>query len=307
VLPLPALVLALVLARQGIPASECAEQREQRLRELAETSPGWTLARSRHYFVLAQDADASTREQVGRRADAMREEVERVLLAPILGSPPLAPGAIAPPEVPSVIALYRDQASYGRGGGSAASVGWWDRVASTLHVPDVTGLHGRGELWRGLQSVVVAELLDVRLREPLLSPWFLHGHQDYFAGYRYAHGRWRAEPHPGRLGVVRQLVREQNFVPLRELVEFGARDYAGWNEYSVAGGEVWAQGWSLVWFLRHGDRSRGWQRRWSDVPRRYLAEWRCSRDPELANAFAWDGVDFDELERAWCAHVLEVR
>jgi hypothetical protein len=66
-------------------------------------------------------------------------------------------------------------------------------------------------------------------------------------------------------------------------------------------------GWSFVWFLHQGAGSRDWNERWGAIPSRYVAEWGCSRDRELARRYALDGVDLGALEVAWRNFTLRRR
>ena len=100
---------------------------------------------------------------------------------------------------------------------------------------------------------------------------------------------------------IQQMMREDNFVPLRDFVRWSKEEYYGNNKLNMGGFECYAQGWSLVYFLRVGptEKPRGWNRAWNSILDTYLATLAETGDLEEAVDKAYEGVDWDAFQQAW--------
>lgn len=293
-------MIALVCALQTFDAStETYSARRTRLEKLTAASPAWRLVETPSYFVFSDVDDRTFLEEFGQRATSLRALLESEF------DPPLPSAAPRPTEVPSVISFHHDLDSFRAAGGGAGSVGDWNRVDQQILLPDTGDGEGRVQAWRALQSLVVAEFFDRRLDVLRSAPWFLYGQQDYFAGFELKHKKWVAKPHPIKLQLARELLKRRQHVPLEAFFALKIEEYNGNSRFGLSATDCWAQGWSLVWFLRQGSKSKDWNPRWGEILPRYLKALRTSRDPVQAHHFAFDGVAIDALEKAWIAHTLE--
>lgn len=275
--------------------TETAPQREARLRERTQRGSGWRLEVLPEYFVLTDLEDRNLPRGLGERGGLLLREIERDFDPPKPDAPWL--------RTPSVIHLYSTAEGFHAAGGLQGESSFWRGADASLHLSGARESAGRRDVERALQCLVFAEYVDLRGGPGGHSPWFLFGHQQYYSGYESKQGKLEPKPREDWRALVSEMLKpnHDSWVPLERLVQFTAGEFNGRNRLGIGGTAVWAQGWSLIWFLRQGAGSKGWKPRWGEIPRLYWAEWRVSRDPEIATQLAFAGVDFAELERAWAA------
>ncbi|MFQ5845295.1 MAG: hypothetical protein ACE5JG_09950, partial [Planctomycetota bacterium] len=80
--------------------------------------------------------------------------------------------------------------------------------------------------------------------------WFNEGHGDYFAGHNYRSHKFRAAPFRWRTGIIANAIAQKTYVPLLDFLKYTQ------GEYYSNPGLCYAQGWSLVYFLREVERRR---------------------------------------------------
>ena len=159
--------------------------------------------------------------------------------------------------------------------------------------------------------------------------WFNEGHGDYFSGAKISGGKVKLiKPSPWRVGTAKGMIENERTVPWEEIIRWSQREYYGKNERKQSMGLNYAQGWSMIYFLRE---SKVAQRHevWSGILDRYfetlrdgynggLAELEAEgkagdgkavRDMEQAALtkavdVAFEGVDFEELEAEWKEYIL---
>ena len=93
-------------------------------------------------------------------------------------------------------------------------------------------------------------------------------------------------------------------MPLNEFVKLSQQDYYGgatktWPKAEA--GQNYAQGWSLIYFLRTGKKAnaKGWNPAWDTILETYLRVLATSGKVDQAVESAFQGVDFGPLEAAW--------
>lgn len=296
------LLLAFLPAFLGLQApvdlrKETPEARGQRLKVLVATETGWKLEVTDDYFVLRDFADAKLSRELAERAALMLRQVERDL------DPPQPDTKWE--RTPSTLYLYSSEANYRTAGGNGGDSAFWRTSDASLHLYVTDATHGQRVVERALQSVVVAEYIDLRGGPGGHAPWFLNGLQMHYSGYTLKAKKLV----PARRDDFVQRLREMTkpgfdrYVPLERLFRFDSGEYNGHNDLGVDGGEVWAEGGSLIDLLRLGAKTDGFQPRWADIPRLYWTEWKSSHDPAIATKLALAGVDLAALERAWLEYV----
>jgi hypothetical protein len=144
--------------------------------------------------------------------------------------------------------------------------------------------------------------------------WFNEGHGDYFAGFEYR-GRFIPDKFKWRQGIIKNAIATDGYVPLKDFVRYTQQQY-----YSRAS-LCYAQGWSLVYFLRHARdaKYREILPKYFEVLKRELGgdpeeeegderlgggfpmgeRGRAQKALDKAVDEAFEGIDFDELERDW--------
>ena len=113
--------------------------------------------------------------------------------------------------------------------------------------------------------------------------WFNEGHGDYYAGAKYKGGKFKIEPFDWRVGTIkgaivtgqRKVVKEENgrrqydgnggYTPLPDFVRFTQGEY-----YSYPG-ICYAQGWSLIYFLREiVPKNKKYNEKWGHILQVYF-------------------------------------
>ena len=157
--------------------------------------------------------------------------------------------------------------------------------------------------------------------------WFNEGHGDFFSGATVKDGKVRAiGPNPWRVNYIQEAIEADKYVPLKELMAFEQPDYYRPDRIGLC----YAEGWSLIYFLRKSELVAK-RPEWAQILPTYFAELKSGYAAELAKleaqgkakdqglraraglevrkaalAKATEGVDIDELEKAWKAYVLTI-
>jgi hypothetical protein len=146
-----------------------------------------------------------------------------------------------------------------------------------------------------------------------LSPhsWYNEGTGDFYYGYDFKAGKFKEGPAQNRVEDVKDLIRENIHVRLVDFVKWTKEQYYGGNSGNGRGGRVlqgwecYAQGWALIWFLRTGEanKAKGWQKPWGKILDKYLEALLDTGDIEKAVEKAFEGVDFDAMQKSFEAYI----
>lgn len=203
-----------------------------------------------------------------------------------------------PPRNPvtavSVVRICKDRATYVQYGGSPSSAGYWYSAAKELV------LYFEGNV-RETHSVLRHEAFHqyIFYSAGELSPhsWFNEGYGDYYAGAKVTNdGRFRGvDPFKWRVDIIKEAARSDTHVPIEEIVRYSQGQY-----YSNAN-LCYAQGWSLVYFLRTAlPKGHPWEK----ILPTYFDTLKDTKDKDKAVDAAFEGVDFAKLEAAWKAYTV---
>jgi len=95
-------------------------------------------------------------------------------------------------------------------------------------------------------------------------------------------------------------------VPLADLMRWDKAKYYGQNSLAAAGmgaggRENYAEGWSLVYFLRTGkkNKAKGWDPKWDNILEDYMRVLAQTGKPEQAIEQCLTGIDINALQTAW--------
>jgi hypothetical protein len=235
----------------------------------------------------------------------------------------------------SIIRVCKDRDQYIQYGGSPASAGYWNRVAEELVFYED---HSKKDTLSVLYHEAFHQYIYYSVGEISPHSWFNEGHGDYFAGHRYAAGKFVCDTFDWRADKAREWKKNPKRVPLREWVTWDQPQYYGRNKAGMDAGANYALGWSLVYFLRttkkpeyQGVLDRYFKSLKGSVTRarqsdeewaKKLKEWEEKRksDPEAprperdgttsdrgseelwkdqANKDAFRGIDWDAIEKDW--------
>ncbi len=134
-----------------------------------------------------------------------------------------------------------------------------------------------------------------------LHRWFDEGHGDYFGSFRWGQNGWKYVGSDMRYQDCKEMVRKGDYVPFKEIVHWSRqRFYSGRAPY------YYAQAFSMIDFLRRGQKSSGYQARWGEALEMYRRVMLVHGDSKLASDTAFRDMkdeDWKALEDAWKAWV----
>ena len=270
--------------------------REQLKGELGGAA-GFELVETGPLFVLTQVHEKRLCQELEQRVGLLQEVLERDF--------PFRPAEGADPPAPVVVRLFRDPAAYAAAGGPQASVNYVDAEAKRFLIVDRSAT-ARRDFWRALAGLQFKAHWVRAAGLPWPHGWFLHGHEDYYAGFELTAGRLVRKPNPWRLETIRQVARQRQHIPFSEFLRWFGPGYHGTGSNFLQNYlEAYAQGWSCVWFLRTLPETHrkppGWQPGWELILDRYLSGMRTARDRGAAIDAALLDIDLAALEDAWLA------
>lgn len=130
-----------------------------------------------------------------------------------------------------------------------------------------------------------------------LHRWFDEGHGDYFGSFRLGQSGWKYTGSKMRYEDCKQMVRLGDFVPFHEIVYWDQRRF-----YSGQAAYYYAQAFSMIDFLRRGEKSRGWKPRYGEILELYRKVVLTSGDAKMAVDTAFHDFkpeDWRAMEEAW--------
>jgi hypothetical protein len=134
-----------------------------------------------------------------------------------------------------------------------------------------------------------------------LHRWFDEGHGDYFGSFRWGQNGWKYIGSKMRYSDCKEMVRSGDYVPWKELVHWPVQRF-----YTDRAPYRYAQAFSMIDFLRRGEKERGFDPRWADALDMYRKVMLVHGQSKLASDTAFRGfsdADWKALEDAWKAWV----
>jgi hypothetical protein len=233
--------------------------------------PGWSHVRTKRYMFLF-DADKGFVQELEDRIEAMRDQYEK-------DYPPTAP--ITSVSIVRVCASLEEYRGYG---GPASTGGYWNPVARELVVFNYPP-----------KEFTLAVINHEAFHQYIfyfygeLSPhsWYNEGTGDYYAGAKLSksnkvQGFGEAPGGIGRTQDIKEGARlfaegksksDGAAAPLKQLMHFHQSEYYGSEGYDPA--LCYAEGWSIVIFLRQG---KGLDPKWQRILPDYLKALLAARD-----------------------------
>jgi len=236
---------------------------------------GWKVIVSpKKNYVVVYNTKGNKNHQlakvIGERIEKLREQVYEIQFPPT-----------QPIDAVSIVRVCADAKEYHAYGGPGGSAGYWNSGTEELVFYDASPSK---KIDDDTVSVLYHEAFHQYIFYSVGSvaphSWFNEGHGDYYAGAEYNRGRFKIAPFDWRLGKVKDAIREgprpfsmkldektqqeikvwenKGYTPLADLVNFTQSEY-----YSYPG-VSYAQGWSLIYFLREG-LSRKQREQWGHI------------------------------------------
>jgi hypothetical protein len=269
--------------------------------------PGWNHMRSpKDRYVLFYNVEDSFAKQLGKQLEAMRDFYETLF----------------PPDEPitdiSAVRICDTREVYRAYGGPDGSGGYWSSNDEELVI-----FNNQDEGTRYVEAVVNHEAFHQYIYyfygELAPHSWYNEGHGDYFSGAKLNRALTRVldiGKFDWRTDTVNELMRTGTWVPLRKFLDMSKEDYYR------KGTENYAQGWSVIYFLRSGRREGGAvDSEWIEMLDTYLDNLVAARDDMLAEkkleklsfpqqedcqhkayelTFAdWNDEDWERFQAAW--------
>jgi hypothetical protein len=297
VLGLALLFVPGVAAQDKRPRDESADDRKARLEKECKADKHWKLDELDHYFLISDVDDRSVLAELKKRIEGVR-----ALVGPLF-TPPPHPKLLDPP-CKTTLRVYSHQDAYLAGGGFSGSNGGYFPERTEIMLFLGAQQEGRVELFRMAQSLVVPELLDRQFQTGEHAPWFVHGLQDYFAGFGFRNGKLERKPHAQRLATLREALAADKFVPIADLVLMKRPEFDGENPWHADWKLTWAEAWSFMWFLINAQSPTI---SCNDVFRRYLDAWKQKPDYSAATRAVFEGVDWDAVQKEWRAFIEAIK
>lgn len=292
--------------------------------------PGWKLYETPNYFVLTPHEDRAFVQELLKRLEAIRaiyeqdypaakaEELKKVGEATRTGGDAAQDKAkkdleneifndgADPREMSkcSVVRVFTDKGAYHSYGGPGSSAGYWSPMDRELVLYDDQAGGGRGDTWAVLNHEAFHQYIFYFYGAIAPHSWYNEGTGDYYSGFEFKNGKFKAGPSVGRKSNLKDVTSQGRQVPLRDFVRWSKAKYYGQNDLGMQGYECYAQGWSLIWFLRTGQgNAKGWQKPWGDILDRYLETLLDTGDLDKAIDKAFEGVDWKAFESSWLDYV----
>jgi hypothetical protein len=134
-------------------------------------------------------------------------------------------------------------------------------------------------------------------RRGQLHRWFDEGHGDYFGSFRWIGGYWKYVGSSMRNEDVKQMVKKGDHVPFKDIVYWDVRRFYGQNA-----AYYYAQAYSMIDYLRRGEKDKNWDAKWGQVLDTYRKVMLVTGSAKQASDAAfkgWQDADWQKLEAAW--------
>ena len=264
------------------------------VKDLVDRTEGWGWLGTEHYLVLYDEEIKSSQvKRIAVQVEAIRKDVYEKIFP-----------TDEPVTAISIVRVCKDRDQFVAYGGPPRAAGYWNSAAREL----VFYMQGEDSI-RTLYHEAFHQYIHYAFGEIAPAPWFNEGHGDYFAGFDYR-GRFVPGRFHWRTQTISDAIRARTTIPLETFLHYTQEQY-----YANAA-LCYAQGWALVYFLRHtpDERYRKILPAYFEALRAalrhpgqpaYLSETpdedrlRLALDKALAVAF--EGIDMEKLERDWQA------
>jgi len=299
-------------------------QKRAKLEAEVARSPGWSLYETPNYFIISCYDDKAFIDELKLRLEAIRTVYEQDyppdLSRKVKASAKKPEGdtgqASETPGEPqdgrtqgvidtlelgksSVVRVCKNREQYLAYGGPPSSTGYFSSLDQELVVYDDKADRGRDYTWAVLNHEGFHQYTFAFFGNLAPHSWYNEGTGDYYSGFSFntKSKKFKVEKSIGRQDNLLRI--RDRFIPLEDFVTWTKAQYYGQNEAQLEGWACYAEGWSLVYFLRQGQRAKGWQKEWGSILDTYTDTLLETGDLEKALAKAFEGVDWEAFEESW--------
>jgi len=276
--------------------------------QIDKLSSGWYhfWSKDKHYMIFS-NAEMRFAKKISKNLEAVHASFVR-----------LFPDEPKIKWIPIVRVCKTANEYYGYGGPIGSAGYWSDKAKEFVFYDDVEG--GEKNSMIVLRHEAFHHFMHFYVGgNP--SIWYDEGHADYFAGAEIKGRNVKIKTNSWRRGTIQSALVQKKYIPLKQFFQLSKK------EYYARADLCYAQGWSLIYFLRQGKKQGArMQDRWLEIPDLYLknfqaalVEWEkkergTPNDPNNVNrilagkaqkdamerTFAdWTQRDWDLMEKAW--------
>jgi hypothetical protein len=201
----------------------------------------------------------------------------------------------------SVVRVCKNAGEYHAYGGPAMAAGHWDSNARELVIYDDRANGGKGDTWITLNHEAFHQYIYYFYGNLAPHSWYNEGTGDFYSGYTLKNNRYTLEKNLWRRDTIKEAIRGEQFAPLKQFMRWNQKEYYGRNKLQVHPGICYAEGWSLIYFLRTGkkNKAKGWDPKWDTLLDDYLKALVTTRNRSGAIEACLKDIDIDALQAAW--------
>jgi hypothetical protein len=260
------------------------KEKARRTAELTKRQvPGWWFKESANYVVLT-----NIKPDRGEMIDVIKTRLEQMRKIYLQDFPP-----IKPVEAVSIVRVCATRKDYINYGGSPSSAGYWNPAAEELVL--YTGVP-KDETLAVLNHEAFHQYIHYCFGELAPHSWYNEGHGDYYSGAEPEGSGLKIKPFRWRTDTIKTAIASKKYVPIEKIITYSQ------GEYYANATLCYAEGWSIVWFLKKGlPKNHPWQK----ILPTYFETVRETKDPARAVKIAFEGVDFAAFEQAWGAFITK--
>ena len=258
--------------------------------------PGWKLAESEHFFLLTDVHGGALLGELLQRLEAIQAVFEADFPS---GQARLSPQRKRTPK--AVVRVFRQPKAYFAHGGPPESAGFWSPASGELSLLAQKGNRGLQQTWATLNHEAFHQYIYFHFGGLTPHTWYGEGFGDYYGSYRFVNGRYQRPMSPFEHSELDQALLAGNYADLKAFIYWTKGEYYGNNELGLSPSLAYAQGCSLIHFLRSGEElfPEGWQSAWDQILPRYQETFAATGQPREALLTAFDGINLIALENCW--------
>lgn len=290
---------------------------EYRVKVRMDMVRGWKAEDTENYIVLYNTPDEPLLRKILRDLELIRKEYEKLF-------PPAKPV-----EAVSAVRVCKSKDEYHTYGGPERSAGYWNSGAEELVFYDAETVDKQhrssdADTFIVLYHEAFHQYIHYSTGELPPHSWFNEGHGDYFSGAQIKDGKLRGiGVNPWRVRTIQFAIGEEKHVPWKDIIRFEQPQYYQKDIVHIC----YAQGWSMVYFLRKSEEVAK-RAEWAKILPVYFDTLKQVYAEELAKlpedrraagaaheqagliarnaavTAAFEGVDLDEIEQAWSKFVV---
>ena len=197
-------------------------------------TPGWDYLQTKNYLIVFDKAVEKDRiKLIAVQIEAIRKDIYEKMF----------PSDRQITAI-SVVRVCKDNTQYGQYGGPGGSAGYWNWVDQELVFYEDTSK--KKDALRVLNHEAFHQYIFYSVGSISPHDWFNEGHGDYFSGHNFsASGKFVAKKFDWRTGIIKSALGSKSYIPLKRFMAYTHAEY-----YGPQIGQNYAQGWSVIWFLR---------------------------------------------------------